>query len=643
MTLAEKLLPKYDSAFWVYFQPHGCEKPMRFPVWRMMEKYLYITAKTRDESPDKKIPFQLNYPQCRLYAEMAEQALAGQPVRIDILKARQIGFSTFIAGFLFIMTMFTPNFHCAVIADEKQHAHNIFRKYQYFYDHLDDSNPYYPEIVECAKQNKGALSPLTYKPTLKYNKGQEYMETAKGGSILEVLVAGESAGRSDTYDALHLSECAFFQGNLLPTITAATQTVPAAKRTFIFLETTAKGFNDYKRLWDEDYGNQGSYKALFVPWFENPAYRDELRPMEKFPVLEDWMQERQEHYKLDDSQMLWYWRRYLDSHRDRDTMFQEYPFSPVEAFIATGGCVFGAENVATRKQEIYERNPIVKTGLFTFGGQAGYMKPTPIDGDIDRLKLERIAFRQTKGGIRFFEEPKKGEPYVLICDPNKEMNEDDVAIQVIDNVDCRQVASFNRDDMMLDSIAYQIYCLGRYYNDALVSVEMGTETTVMNFLIRLGYPKLYVRQKDASENYRESLSKSYGHVCSPLTRGRMLEMAKIAFNENPRIVSDYRTLCEMESFQRTRHESRSGQVTLKSEAAPGKHDDLVMAWAAFFEVRNQQSMVNSAEADSIREGARGGFNYDEWQKRRIAAINGQRHGNPSPLELACGIDFGGGY
>ena len=48
------------------------------------------------------IPLVLNEPQRRLYGVVKEQWEAGKPVRIIILKARQMGFSTVTSAIVFI-------------------------------------------------------------------------------------------------------------------------------------------------------------------------------------------------------------------------------------------------------------------------------------------------------------------------------------------------------------------------------------------------------------------------------------------------------------------------------------------------------------------------------------------------------------
>ncbi len=616
-SIADTMLEPYKDAFRVKANLNG--KVASYPVYRLMELMLYIVVKEKESGKDNKIErFTLNYGQCLLYKAMAEQKMYGKPIRQDILKARQIGFSTFIAGFLFIMTMFNPNFKSAVIADEKGHAQNIFRKYQTFYDHLDDSNPNYVEIREWNKTNKGKTPhSLSWKPALKFNKGQEYMETAVGGSILEVLVAGEGAGRSDTYDALHFTECAFFKNDLKRTLNGATETVPETVDSFVFLETTANGFNEYKDIWDADYSHQGSYEAFFMPWYNNPGYTKKLLPYEKKPIIDEWILEKQKAYDLTDEQILWYWHKYKAKRKNKEDTLQEYPFSPVDAFVSSGDCIFGSDIVAMRKTESLRINEEARS-LKVF-----LEKRWSDDGK--QCEVGKTKFLDTPSGEwKIFEEPKKGYPYVIICDPNDESN-DDTAIQVMDNSSGEQVAEFASNAYQKDEIAYQLYAIGRWYNFALISSENNRASVIIDYLVAMGYPKLYVNQSNVAQNFSMSIGKTFGHTVTASNRQRMIDQLKVYFRDNPNMVKGYRTLVEMESFQHKATLHKNGSMSFKDEASSGKHDDLVMALAGFTEVRHQQTTLVQKYAESEYGG-------NEGEDDAVSRINWQIMYNKHKME-----------
>ena len=573
-TLADSLLRGHESDLTVSFLGS------RYPVWVIMERLLWIVDKNGDN-----IPFRLNRQQCRLYESVCEQKRAGEPMRHDVLKARQIGFSTFIAGLFFTLAMFGANVSVGIVADTVEHAQGIFEKYQHFYDCLDLSNPNRALIEEDPKR----YGHLSWKPTLRYNKGQTMLATKAGNSQIRVMAVGDSAGRSKTYSLLHLSECAFWD-RLGPTLRSLLQTVSRKNPdSMVFLETTANGFNAYKDRWDRDYsGAEGSYRAHFEPWWTNPDYAEDVP--EGYDVmrrLEDWELERMRRYNLTERQMAWFHRTYAsEADGDRAYALQEYPFSPVDAFVSSGSSVFDKEALAARKAELAEilaKDPPRK-------GRFLYSKRFSMDGS--ECEIGDMRFQESRNGpVAIFEEPDPSMPYVATCDPNMG-GSDDVAIQVVNNFTGRQAARLVSNDMGADELAWQLHCMGRYYNWALVSSETNVGQIVMDLLIKAHYPKLYVTQAEAYENYRRQLRPAYGHKTTKANRQFMIDSLAMAFREDPSMIRDYDTICEMESFQIVeRYDGQGNLTSSKQQAAGGKRDDLVMALAAFYHVRGQQSAV----------------------------------------------------
>lgn len=629
MTLADKELVGYEKDLTVIFQGH------KYPVFVIMETLLRIVDKDGNC-----VPFKLNRQQISLYKRICEQRRQGRPVRANVLKARQIGYSTFIAGLFFVIGMFTPNMKVGIVADIKDHAENVFEKYQYFYDHLDDANPNYAAIQKYERENKGAHSPLSYKPILKAQRGQQLLQTKAGNSTIEVVVAGESSGRSTSYHLLHLTECAFFP-NLKVTLNGLLETVSSKnKNSMIFLETTANGFNEYKDRWDKDISGKTSYDAVFTPWYSNPDYvNDEFQNYfektgqeKEMPLLEEWLYEKQQVYKLTNAQMMWYWEKYQDK-GDKGMTLQEYPFSPIDAFLTSGNCIFGAELVAERKEEVVKRmnDPTKRPKQGSFSYETQFSK----DGSF--VEISNIKFNEYRNGeIKIYEEPDPTHPYVGTCDPNNG-GSDDIAIQIIDNYTCKQVAVLKSNQLGLDKAAYQFYALGKYYNWALLSNEMNLGKIVMEYLLKMKYPKLYVNQSQAFDDYRQGMTKKFGHVTTKANRQWMIDSFVIAFKENPEIVCDYDTLTQMETFQTVEHYSRDGKVTRKDEATAGNHDDMVTSFMAFYLVRSQQTALLLENGQSTRKHF---DSIEEAQAYFEEKLKKAQYGHTAgKLERVTGINF----
>ena len=173
---------------------------------------------------------------------------------------------------------------------------------------------------------------------------------------------------------------------------------------------------------------------------------------------------------------------------------------------------------------------------------------------------------------------------------------------VLDNRTGAQVAELQ---MPLSEIQYarQIYCLGRYYNDALAAVEVNFSTYPENKLEEWCYPKLY--QRERFDTFKNVMVKSQGWVTSPKTRPQMLATLHTVMDEEPGLVVSAWTLGEMITF--VYDENR------KPQAAVGEHDDLVMAAAIAHTARTQQRYTSETGGADRRL-----WTEDMWEDWRRA-------------------------
>ena len=533
------------------------------PVYKLMEKYFYIEDKN-----GHRVLFQMNEPQVVMYKSMCEQKLLGKPVRQDYLKARQLGASTFIDLFGFAWCIFVPGRKAAIVADIAEHASNLFEKFNYVYDNL-------PEELRPRRIKSNAKELV-----VQYANGQK--------SSVRIMVQGESAGRSGTYQFLHLSECAFWD-NLHDTLVSLLQTVSNENLdSMVFLETTANGVNEYKRRWDRDFAGESSYAAMFFGWYVGGDYKVKENQLRLFDKPQ-WLVELQEKLGLSDYQAQWYYEKYEEFDGDLDKLRQEFPSNPVEAFITTGNSVFNAELLQKRKLEIIEQilnTKNYKQGMFSY--EAKFSE----DGEV--ISVGKIQWVDSNvGHIRIFKKPERGHPYVVVNDPANG-GEDYFATQIFDNYTGKQVAVYHRNKVDIDDCAFQMYCLLRYYNgclakdypesidDSLASGETNTTSYVLEMLHKMGYRNIY-KDTDVQDLSNRFMNK-YGFMTKTNNRQYMIDLFKVAFRKNPEIISDYETICEMENFENVKH--ANGKE--KAEAANGSHDDLVMSCCGFFYCRERQ-------------------------------------------------------
>ena len=174
------------------------------------------------------VPLVLNKPQARLYQAIQQQWQAGKPVRIIILKARQMGFSTLTEAIIFFLTVTARYVESMIVAHKDEATANLFRMSKRVYDEL-------PAEIRPMQRSSNAQELLFDRPA-------RYKGQARGlGSRIRCATAGGSGvGRSYTLKCLHLSEFAFWTGDKRDTFSGLVQAVPVLPGTVSIIVRTAK-------------------------------------------------------------------------------------------------------------------------------------------------------------------------------------------------------------------------------------------------------------------------------------------------------------------------------------------------------------------------------------------------------------------
>ncbi len=524
------------------------------------------------------VPLLLNEPQKRLYAVIKAEWEAGRPVRIIILKARQMGFSTLTAAIIFWMAATAHAVRCMVVAHKDEATDNLFQMYKRFYENL-------PAQIKPSLQASNAKE-------LVFDKASRMQGTKGLGSRIRCATAGgQGVGRSYTLKALHLSEVAFWPGKKAQTLTGLLQAVPDLPGTLVIMESTANGFEEFKNRWDDAVEAQregrDGYIPVFFAWHEMKEYR---RKVPKGFVLTAEEEELKQTYNLDDRQIAW--RRWAIENLcggDEDLFKQEYPASPEEAFISTGRCAFNKTALVLRLEQV--RKEKWEEGSFR------------IRKDITGKIVEFTWEPETGGPVRIRKGPEKGVPYVLGGD-TAGTGSDKFAAHVLDNRTGEQVAVVHHQfgERMF---AEQAYCLGMHYNTALIGIEVNYSTYPEMVLEELRYPRLYVRQR--YDDYTKSTVQAFGFETTSLTRPILVDTLKDVAKYALDSIYDVATIQEMLSFV---YDER-----WKAQAEAGEHDDLVMSLGITHMIRHQQRYTVEAE----KAGQRRKWTEDMWQDYRHAS------------------------
>ena len=188
-------------------------------------------------------------------------------------------------------------------------------------------------------------------------------------------------------------------------------------------------------------------------------------------------------------------------------------------------------------------------------------------------------YGQPAGAIAVYREPSPGKRYVIGGDTAGEGSDYFVA-QVLDEETGEQVCTL-RGRMDEDLYARQLYCLGEWYNQALIAVECNFSRYPIRELEQMGYPNQYARIREDGES-------GYGFRTTSATRPMILAGLVETVREHVGWLNDPDTLREMLSFVR----NRQG----RPEAQAGAHDDCVMALAIAYHVREGQRASTGGES-----------------------------------------------
>lgn len=266
----------------------------------------------------------------------------------------------------------------------------------------------------------------------------------------------------------------------------------------------------------------------------------------------------------------------------------------------TGKTIFDGQKVTARLMEIIEKSPLIKRGCMAF--------------DYDGLKITNAYFQEDDSGfICIYREPVPGRPYVIGVDTAGD-GSDSCVIQVIDGISLEQCAVLKDSDLHEDLFARQIYCLGMWYNTALVAVESNYSTYPIMELERLRYPKQYVRE--VYDDATHHIQLKYGFQTNSKTRPVLISNLQRIVRENVHLINDRATLEEMLTFVRN-------PDTMKPEAEEGAHDDTIMALGIACLARDS-GQIRLTERTESGEAKKIKWTDDMWEDYRNASASDKK-------------------
>lgn len=580
-----------------------------FPYYA--SNHLWIVPKNE---PIKK--FKLNRAQRIVHDKLTAQKKEKGYVRAIILKARQEGISTMVAGRFFRNTTLRPYRKAMVLAHKDKASESLFAIYERYHKNL-------AEEMDPGRQA---------------NARGRYLEF-ENQSVLTVETAGDpEAGRSQTVHYLHASEMAMWP-NASSVWNAVEETVPM-HGSEIIIESTAKGIgNVFHEMWLQAESGESDFIAIFLPWWIHEEYTVQLTKEERDEILNSTdpyerkcMDEGFEYegkvYKLTPEQLAWRRMKIRNKRGNERDFRQENPATPREAFVVSGSNFFDVDAL-----EMFEpRDPMIRGMLVELEGDKGtYITVQPNE----------------RGWLRMWEGPKADHLYSIGADTaygaqgrQAEFTEEDYkgrgdfSCAYVFDITTRRVVAELHGRIAPDAFAKQLNWLGHFYgsNDhgvafpATLAVERNHEsgvTVIKRLQEDYRYAAMYYSRSVAVKK-RNRPTVRCGWVTSAVTRGPMLdELAEsIAAHRYPDDellsakaiwIPSVECLNELLSFIIVYDDK--GQAK-RAEAQEGAHDDRVLALAITLQA--SQSVATPPAESELPEQEEGsnsptGFDYGyEW-------------------------------
>ena len=567
-----------------------------FPFWA--DTLVYIKPKGGGDD----INFKLSLPQRKLINAFETMRLAGKPIRLVLLKARQWGGSTATQIYMaWLQLMHMRGLNSLIVGH--QNASSIEVK-----DMFNRLIRHYP--VEMLHEMGQEYD--NNEPKIVGVEGSTNIKRVPQRNFKIKIGSAETpdSARGGDYNLVHLTEVGLFKKTEGKTpeeiVQSACSGVLNKAGTMIVYESTAKGSgNFFHKEWVAARDGTSNFMALFISWYEIPWNSE---PLEDPAAFARWLynnrnRETVENDREEPGTYLWrLWQRgatleginwYIierRKHTSHASMASECPTDDIEAFTFSGRKVFDDEDVERLRPSC---------------------KPPKIIGDIygawdaGEGCLDNLRIKKQENGLLWVwqdvepddEQEKVLDRYLVVVDVCKGMSAkaDYAVIAVFDRLymmdgDNPSIVAQWRGHIEMDRLAWKAAQIAEYYNHALLVIESNTletnntrsEAEYILTLVREQYDNLYARKTENSgQDVKEKAPVKYGFHTNVKTKGDVIVNLQTVVREGLYTERDERCLEEYKVYV----QNEKGVY----EAPAGFHDDMLMTraigmWICLFDM-----------------------------------------------------------
>lgn len=496
-----------------------------------------------------------------LYEEYRKLEKLKGRVRALVLKARQMGSTTYNVGEYFAETIFREHMGGIMVGKDESQKNKMFWMYSSALDFL----PWWMRPRKKSFQT-GTI--------IEFDEKDENLRSMRPGlknvMVWENANKPSGAGRGDTFNVALLSELSFWEnGSQLSKSLFPTFNTPDG---FYVMESTANGRNDFwHNLWRRAETGKIDWYPIFIPFYRrDKTYFIPLDKGEEFSLTDDekTMRERvklKENFVIKDGTFKWMRARkeeFIATDGDDMIFDQEYTSEPESSFQNSAVTAF-PRGIINR----YSKNTVnplwIGEIFYDFKRGAPDVKLTKVEAQDD------IPYPESEDRFNVWEKPERGERYSLGVDVSLGNPGGDYScIQVVKlssghQLD-EQVACWHG---LIDpqGLAEIVFAIGWWYNEALAAVEVNSMGMVTNndLVRQLEYENIYRFKR--LDRLRHFMTDIVGWWTDEKSKRALLSTMAKALRDDQIIIRDKFTIDEFRDF------------TEYGAEGEGAHDDFVMA------------------------------------------------------------------
>jgi len=470
-----------------------------------------------------------------------------------ILKSRQLGFTTYEALDTFDDILFNPNFSALMLSYDIPSQLDIFdKKIKFAWDRIPDAmQNLYNIDTDRANEFKVEVAPNEY-------------------SSLQV----RTKGRSGTFQRVHISEfgkiCRQDPLKAKEILKGTIQAVPFGGR--VDIESTAEGeFGDFYDMfwlgWEEQPETNVEYKSHFYNWqWDDYELAKITQPDPSIPQdFRDYQKKHNEELVpkdptlevITDIHITYWYHKWLTLNKDWDSLFQEYPTTPEEAFISSGGKVFDAFKLKEMVTEVGEKiNDWV-----------------------------------------YFEHYIPGHTYAVFGDPSEGIGKDGAAAVVIDfshkenkMLKPKVVAEFLSNKTPPDIFGHELKNAGVLYGGCLVAWERNNHGHAVGVTLKGIYHNLYTEVKE--DNVGDIITEKLGWNTNVATKPKMIYDLNTAINMDDILIPSKRIVRECRTY------NKEDLSRIRYDENHESHWDLLMACAGCYQMAAHAFPTSQVDNDN---------------------------------------------